>query len=145
MSSCLLLAIFMLHVILAQFVDNDNLPYVSSLTAICLAIIQEPLVILLTIKKKERNPNQIVPQFQQQALDILHGFEEDLDEPDQDDNDVETQNFHQLQYSQNETNPGANNPDYELSSDYVGRDGRKVKVIAVKSITESESGSSNIT
>ena len=48
----MLLAVSFLSGILAPFVGYDNLPHITSLAAIILGIIEEPLVIILTIKKK---------------------------------------------------------------------------------------------
>ena len=83
------------------------------------------------------------PHFQE-----LHGLQKDMKEKGQevlDDHDVfqpiEFQSFPGFQYPQNKSNMEARNADFKLSSDYFGRDGRKVKVISVKSIAESISDS----
>ena len=78
----------------------------------------------------------------------LHGLQKDMKEKGQevlDDHDVfqpiEFQSFPGFQYPQNKSNMEERNADFKLSSDYFGRDGRKVKVISVKSIAESISDS----
>ena len=130
-SSCLLLAVSFLSGILAPFVGYDNLPHISSLAAIILGIIEEPLVIILTIKKKYQIH---VQNSHIQSIMVLsqglHGLQE-LHDPDLDSETLEdSTNLATLENSNNEDIQA----NYEIHQDYVSQDGRKVKVIPVKSL-----------
>ena len=140
-SSCLLLAVSFLSGILAPFVGYDNLPHISSLAAIILGIIEEPLVIILTIKKKYQIH---VQNSHIQSIMVLsqglHGLQE-LHDPDlysenlEDSEDLQAStNLETLENSNNACHREDIQANYEIHQDYISQDGRKVKVIPVKSL-----------
>lgn len=131
----MLLAVSFLSGILVPFVGYDNLPHITSLAAIILGIIEEPLVIILTIKKKH--------QFHVQKSHIqsimvlsqgLHGLQE-IHDPDLDTENLENStNLKTLENSNNACHHEDIQANYEIHQDYISQDGRKVKVIPVKSL-----------
>ena len=124
-----LLAVSLLSGILAPFVGYDNLPHISSLAAIILGIIEEPLVIILTIKKKYQIH---VQKSHIQSIMVLseglHGLQE-LHDPD-----LDSENLESLENPNNACHREDIQANYEIHQDYVSQDGRKVKVIPVKSL-----------
>ena len=137
----MLLAVSLLSGILAPFVGYDNLPHISSLAAIILGIIEEPLVIILTIKKKYQIH---VQNSHIQSIMVLsqglHGLQE-LHDPDlysenlKDSEDLQAStNLETLENSNNACHREDIQANYEIHQDYVSQDGRKVKVIPVKSL-----------
>ena len=134
----MLLAVSFLSGILAPFVGNDNLPHISSLAGIILGIIEEPLVIILTIKKKDEIHAQKSHIQSIMALSQgLHGLQE-LYHPGLDSENLEdSTNLETLETLENSNNACHREDiqaNYEIHQDYVSQDGRKVKVIPVKSL-----------
>ena len=131
----MLLAVSLLSGILAPFVGYDNLPHISSLAAIILGMIEEPLVIILTIKKKCQIDVQ--KSHIQSIMDLsqgLHGLQE-LHDPDLDSENLEdSKNLETLGNSNKARHRENIQENYEIHQDYVSQDGRKVKVIPVKSL-----------
>ena len=131
----MLLAVSFLSGIFAPFVGYDNLPHISSLAAIILGIIEEPLVIILTIKKKyqihvQKSHIQSIMALSQG----LHALQE-LHDPDLDSENLEdSTNLETLENSNNARHREDIQANYEIHQDYVSQDGRKVKVIPVKSL-----------
>ena len=131
----MLLAVSLLSGILSPFVGYDNLPHISSLAAIILGIIEEPLVIILTIKKKYQIH---VQKSHIQSIMVLseglHGLQE-LHDPDLDSENLEdSTNLETLENPNNACHREDIQANYEIHQDYISQDGRKVKVIPVKSL-----------
>ena len=131
----MLLAVSFLSGILVPFVGYDNLPHITSLAAIILGIIEEPLVIILTIKKKyqvhvQKSHIQSIMALSQG----IHGLQE-LHDPDLDSENLEdSTNLETLENLNNARHREDIQATYEIHQDYVSQDGRKVKVIPVKSL-----------
>ena len=100
-----------------------------------MGIIEEPLVIILTIKKKnqihvQKSHIQSIMALSQglHGLQLLHDADLELE------NLEDSTNLETFENSNNACHLEEIQENYEIHQDYVSQDGRRVKVIPVKSL-----------